>query len=293
MCLNIFIPAFVASSLASGSIFTLNASITPYSSISFFVIAASRTSRFVTGPTSAILTGIPLFFNVITRASNVPRVSAFTTTPLVSVLIFNDSTSSLTFFTYSSRRDLSGTTRRGAPATTPSKSGAAIFTPAAAETSSTLINLPSWARISWSGRGIKRALTFVTIGFSNPPTTIISPFLSIPSYIITSIVVPRPGSSFTSSTTPLAGPLVIISLFAIYCCIKPASTARSSGIPSPVFAETGTIATVFVKSLILSNLSAWNPRRYNSPTIRYILSSSSCCTSGSCFRMEKRKGWLG
>jgi len=66
------------------------------------------------------------------------------------------------------------------------------------------------------------------------------------------MVCPNPGSSFTSNTTPFAGPSANFNLVSKYLWVSPASNAKRSAMPSPVFAETGTIATVLVKSFILS-----------------------------------------
>ncbi len=66
------------------------------------------------------------------------------------------------------------------------------------------------------------------------------------------MVMPSPGSSLTSRMVPLAGPLVVLSVGRRYCCARPTRTARSSGMPSPVLALVGTMAAVFVKSVILS-----------------------------------------
>ena len=52
------------------------------------------------------------------------------------------------------------------------------------------------------------------------------------------------------------------------CWVRPMRTARSSPIPSPVLALTGTMATFLVKSLTLSKRSLLKPSRLRVPIMR-------------------------
>ncbi len=106
-------------------------------------------------------------------------------------------------------------------------------------------------------------------------------------------VTPSPGSSLTSKTVPLAGPLVVLRRGRRYCCARPMRTARSSGTPSPVLALVGTIAAVFVKSAILSKRSVLNSSLEKVPMIVYNRSSKSLRTYGSWLWYVVRKDSSG
>ena len=139
----------------------------------------------------------------------------------------------------------------GLPGRTPSRSGEAILTPAAAVTSLTGLNLSRGSLISSSGFGKSIAFAFVVITESLFARTMKSPFLRLPSIKIMFAVTPKPISSLTSSTMPFVDFSCCSSFFCMYCWVKPTNTASSSGIPSPVRALTGTMDISFVKSLTL------------------------------------------
>ena len=169
-------------------------------------MVASITSCLDILPTSALfIVSIPSSFSSSASASKEPMVSAFTIIPSGLFSSFSSAISLFTSFITRSSVAASSftiTTRTCDPGSAISKSGATIFTPEAAFTVFTRSNLCS-ILISCRMRGFNNAFTFVTIGSSSAlPTTIVSPTLSFPSYKITSIVVPRPFSSFLSNIVP-------------------------------------------------------------------------------------------
>jgi len=170
-----------------------------------------------------------------------PRLSALTTIPLSSVSIMTSSTSCMTssFIASSFSGEVPLT---GIPATALSNPGAAILTPVAAFTSLTWLNFAFLSLISANGFGSRRALIFVTIGSLRLPTTTVAPTFNDPSNNMTSTVLPNPFSSLTSNMVPFPNPSVSHSKHdSMNFCANPVMTIRSSGIPSPVFAEVGMI----------------------------------------------------
>ena len=129
-------------------------------------------------------------------------MSHFRIIPFVSVSIKTDFISDSINLVYFSMSDAFDATYKVLPGKTPSKSGDAIFKPAAASTLSTGLNLSRGSLISSSGFGNKTALGFITITESLFATTILSPFLMEPSIKMILAVSPNPTSSFTSRTIP-------------------------------------------------------------------------------------------
>ena len=73
-----------------------------------------------------------------------------------------------------------------------------------------------------------------------------SSFLICPSIRIIFAVGPRPTSSLTSNIIPRLDFSSWLNFSFRYCCVNPTNTANNSGIPTPVFALTGTIAISFL-----------------------------------------------
>ena len=240
---------------ASSKIFTLNPRTTP-TYLSFSLTAdAAITSLLVIGPISARWIAMFSLLRRSVTASIDPIVSHFSITPLelvsMKALLISESTIDLIFSSLSPLLN----TYNGLPASTPSRSGAVIFTPAAAMTSVTGLNLSLGSRISSSGFGRSKDLILVTMAESLFANTILSPCLNTPSRIIVFAVGPKPTSSLISRIIPLAAPSCLSNLAAIYCCARPTKTASNSGIPTPVTALTGTIASSRAKSFTRQNTS--------------------------------------
>ncbi|BAA30195.1 143aa long hypothetical protein [Pyrococcus horikoshii OT3] len=126
-----------ATSFASSLTFTLKPRITPYFGFSSFTLRASITSVLLMFPTSAFLIGISFSWSSLLNASRLPRVSAFTITPTLSVLMTTLSICLIISSFALSTSSGVGAAITGEPARASSSPGAAIFTPAAAVTSST------------------------------------------------------------------------------------------------------------------------------------------------------------
>ncbi len=226
---------------------------------------ASITSLRETSPISAERIGTSIPFKIFKRASNDPRVSALTTTPTSSVWIFMFSIS-WSIFSFTSSR-FPRATRRGDPETTLSMWGATILIPAAATTSSTFLKRFLASLISSKGLGFKSDLILVTKTSSLVVKAILSSFLKIPSYIMVSMVVPRPTSSLTSRIVPRAGASVsICNCSCKYSCASPRSMVKSSAMPSPVLALMGMMLICLAKLLTRSKRSDSKPSWWRVPT---------------------------
>lgn len=131
-------------------------------------------------------------------------------------------------------------TSKGVPATAYSRPGADILTPLAAIISSWYKN-SFLTLISFMGCGVRRALTFVTIGPLNPKSTIWSSFFIFPSTKMQSIVVPCPSTIFTSITVQLNLDLETLIRFLMLLMLRLYWTRMESisGSPSPVMPEVG------------------------------------------------------
>ena len=172
--LNIFTSWFFAVSRASGRISTWKAN-----TKGFFIPALSITSAFRTFPTFAFLIGIFRSPRTLIKPSKLPSVSAFSMIPSFSVSISTSSISLFMSLLAFSKSFSSVTNLTGEPAITFSRFGADIFTPVAADTCSTCLNIFS-TLISFSGSGLRSAFTFVVTIF-RPPITSVSPLFITPS----------------------------------------------------------------------------------------------------------------
>ena len=247
---------------------------------------APITSRLVTGPMSALATATPLCDSIDTTASSEPIVSHRTVTPSASVST-NTERISASILPRSSATAAAaapaGATSIVDPGRTPSRSGDAILTPAAAETDSTGANRSRGSRISSSGLGSSMALGLAATTPPRLAATTVSPMDSVPSASMTLADGPIPTSSLTSSTMPRASPPASWSRRAArYCCVRPTRTASSSGTPVPERALVGTMHTSRAKSLTRSNDSDLYPRTDRDPTISYSFWSRSARTDSSC-----------
>jgi len=138
---------------ASSVILVLNDSTTPRYRLSFLTVAASKISFLVILPTPADLIGIFSLLSIRINASVDPKASVFITTPffdelnitfdICSLILFIASSLSI-FISFSLLLLLAplpllsvSIAIRGDPAITPSKLGANILTPSAADTLST------------------------------------------------------------------------------------------------------------------------------------------------------------
>ena len=139
-----------------------------------FTASLALTSFLRTLPMPAFCIGT-LSLNIPIRASRLPRLSALRIMPSIDFSNSMSSTTVWSSFLTSSNLLSSETKATGLPAITPSRLGAAIFTPAAAETELILSNCFS-TLISFKGLGFISAFIFVTIG-SLPPIISQSPFL--------------------------------------------------------------------------------------------------------------------
>ena len=175
-------------------------------------------------------------------------VSHFKIRPVVSVSINTDFISDSNDFLNSSASAFSDVAYTVLPGNTPSRSGDAIFIPAAACTSSIGLNLSLGSRISSNGFGSSNAFGLVTITESLLATITLSSFFKNPSTKIIFAVGPKPTSSLTSRIMPRVVFSSCSSFFFKYCCVKPTNTPSNSGIPTPVLALIGTIETSLEKS---------------------------------------------
>jgi len=216
-------------------------------------------SFFVIGPIPAFMTGICFCLSKTSRASRLPRESAFTTIPCSSVWIsssISSENSSDIFLNVFS----SVITWNGIPGRISSFDMICNLIPVAASTLFSVLYplFKGWA--SWM------FLIFVWIASSSIEAIAISSVLeSLPSYNIHSkkfIAL----SFFTSRTTPFPCSFTSILSFRNFC-ESAVSIARISLIPSPVCAEHGTIATFFVKSSIFEYISAVIPCECRAPII--------------------------
>ena len=212
-------------------------------------VFASVISFFVMIPIPALLTGMLFSVRSVLSASRLPMVSALMMTPcsvvgMLVVVICSCIHCSAVGASFSSCMVMSGIPDVMSMS---SSSSSLMRIPVAAVTCCMLVNFVFFSRMSVFGAGSRSALILVLFGPFIVPMMSSSFTLSIPSYNMQSSTVPSPSCCLTSSTVAFPCPLIVVlSVSSRYFCASPINTNNSSGIPSPVFADSGTIAICVV-----------------------------------------------